>query len=70
MTARGEDPRAGWTCLAPGVYDDNAGGLHIDIAELLDAAGYADTPANRATLLAAARDVFGRDGVPISEIEE
>lgn len=57
-----DDPRT-WTKLAPGVYDDHAGGLHLDVAELLDAAGYADTPENRATLLAAARDVFKREGV-------
>lgn len=45
--------------LAPGVYDDERGGLHLDVAELLAASGYADTPDNRAMLLAAARDTFG-----------
>lgn len=45
--------------LSPGVYDDEQGGLHLDLAELLAAQGYADTPANRATLIAAAREAFG-----------
>jgi ribosomal protein S27AE len=46
------------TRLAPGVYDDGRGGLHLDIAELLAASGYADTPENRETLIAAAREYF------------
>lgn len=45
--------------LMPGVYDDEAGGLHLDIAEFLDANGYVDTPENRETLIAAARDAYG-----------
>lgn len=50
--------RRGWTQLLPGVYDDHEGGLHLDLAELLRANGYADSPDNRATLIAAARDQF------------
>ena len=46
------------TRLAPGVYDDGRGGLHLDMRELLHANGFADTPENRATLLEAARDAF------------
>jgi hypothetical protein len=45
--------------LAPGVYDDEQGGLHLDIAEFLDANGYADTPENRDTLINAAREAYG-----------
>ena len=45
--------------IAPGVYDDDEGGLHLVLPELLDGHGYADTPANRATLIASAREVFG-----------
>ena len=48
----------GWTRIAPGVYDDGAGGMHIVIEELLAGNGYADTPANRATLLAVIREQF------------
>jgi ribosomal protein S27AE len=40
--------------LAAGVYDDEYGGLHLDVPELLAAHGYADTPENRALLIAAA----------------
>lgn len=35
----------------PGCYVSSDGSLHIDIAELLTAAGYPDTPENRAILL-------------------
>lgn len=47
-----------WHALLPGVYDDGRGGLHIVLNEFLAAHGYADTPANRATLLAAVHDQF------------
>jgi hypothetical protein len=53
--------------LAPGVYDDDRGGLHIDVAELLAANGYADTDQNRAMLIAAVREAF--EG-PITVSEE
>lgn len=32
--------------LAPGVYDDGKGGLHLDVDELLEANGYEATPEN------------------------
>jgi hypothetical protein len=38
--------------LAPGVYDDERGGLHLDLGELLIANGFADTDQNRATMMA------------------
>lgn len=38
--------------LMPGVYDDGRGGLHLVLGELLEGAGYVDTPENRAMLLA------------------
>ena len=45
--------------IAPGVYDDGDGGMHLDIAEMLEGNGFADTPENRAMLEAAAREMFG-----------
>ena len=45
-------------CLAPGVYDDECGGLHLVLSELLAAAGFADTPDNQAMLVDAARALF------------
>jgi len=45
--------------IAAGVYDDGDGAMHLVLPELLDAHGYADTPDNRATLIEAAREVFG-----------
>lgn len=51
--------------LAPGVYDDEHGGLHLDLPELLAAHGYPDTPENRATLIAAAKV----SGIPVHETD-
>jgi hypothetical protein len=45
--------------IAPGVYDDDDGAMHVVLPELLVAHGYADTPENRAMLIDAARYVFG-----------
>jgi ribosomal protein S27AE len=45
--------------LMPGVYDDEQGGLHLDLAELLAANGYADTKGNRQTVIDAVRHSFG-----------
>jgi|SRR5215471_1248822 len=42
--------------ITDGVYQDDAGAMHLVIGEMLDAAGYADTPANRETLTLAARE--------------
>jgi len=52
--------------LAPGVYDDGDGGMHLVLPELLAANGYADTPANREAMVAAARQVFG-DGLEVDD---
>jgi hypothetical protein len=49
--------------IAPGVYDDGHGGMHINVRALLRANGYADTPANRETLARAAQDLI-RDQFP------
>jgi hypothetical protein len=53
--------------IAPGVYDDEAGGLHVDIVVFFAANGIADTPANRQTLLEEWRRIF--DG-PVVEVDE
>lgn len=45
-------------CLAAGVYDDGAGGLHLDVGELLAANGWPDTPKNRDELVRAAERLF------------
>jgi hypothetical protein len=55
-----------WRRLAPGVYDDGAGGLHIDVPELLAANGWPDTAENRDQVEAAARKMFG----PTLEVHE
>jgi hypothetical protein len=55
------------TRLAPGVYDDGAGGLHLDVGELLAAHGYADTPENRHTLEDEVRTIAGAYGIEYAE---
>jgi len=40
--------------ITDGVYQDDDGAMHIHIEEMLDAAGYADTPENRETMMRAA----------------
>ena len=44
--------------LAPGVYDDECGVLHLVLAELLAAGGWADTLENQAWLVEAVRVLF------------
>jgi len=44
--------------IQPGFYDDDRGGLHIDLTEVLEASGYANTPENRAVLIKALREVY------------
>lgn len=59
--------------LAPGVYDDERGALHLVVPELLLAHGYADTEANRQMLISTMREVWkglGNDPADIVEHEE
>jgi hypothetical protein len=46
--------------IAPGVYVTADGALHLDIEEMLEAHGFADTPENRETLTRAAHEVVRR----------
>lgn len=55
--------------IVPGVYDDGDGGLDLVMSELLTANGYEDTAANRQTLVDAARDIFGAEGIPVEVVE-
>jgi hypothetical protein len=41
-----DDPGVVLTRIAPGVYDDGKGGLHLDAHELLEANGFQATPEN------------------------
>jgi hypothetical protein len=49
--------------LAPGVYDDGKGGMHLDVDELLDAHGYAHTPENIRRLDDEIRTIAGAYGI-------
>lgn len=57
------------TRLIEGFYVDADGGLHIDEAEALTAAGFKDTPRNRATLEQAARDMAAEIGATYEEVD-
>lgn len=51
---------AHWRKLGPGVYVDESRSppdLHIDVPELLQANGYADTPQNRELMTQVAREI-------------
>jgi hypothetical protein len=51
--------------IAPGIYSDGQGTMHLVCDELLEAHGYADTPENRAELLAAARELLAQQHPPV-----
>ena len=56
--------------LAPGVYDDERGAMHLVVPELLLGNGYADTPANRQTLIDTMREVWAGMGHDPADIVE
>jgi len=53
--------------LSPGIYDDEYGGLHLDLPELLAAAGCPDTPENQQTMIAAVAALCP-PGTPITAV--
>lgn len=60
--------RATWTELAPGVYSDNDGTMHLDAREMCLAVGVEPTDDNQERIAAAAREVIeGRRGIPVKE---
>jgi hypothetical protein len=60
------DPR--WDRIAPGVYDDGDGGMHVDLPELLAAHGIEDTPENRRHYEAEIHATIGAYGIPIEDV--
>lgn len=56
--------------LAPGVYDDGRGGMHVDVSELLTANGWADTPANRAMFESTWREWAAKNHTPVHFTED
>ena len=57
----------GMTRLGPGIYDDNHGGLHVDVAEALEHLGKPYTPENEEALMVEIRRVAREHGLPLSE---
>jgi hypothetical protein len=53
--------------LCPGAWAADDGTLHLDVGELLEANGYADTPANRDAVAAAARQLAIAEGLEVFE---
>lgn len=55
--------------IAPGVYADDAGAMHLVIPELLEAEGWPATPENVHRMECTARDYFDQLGIPV-EVDE
>lgn len=60
--------KANLTKIDEGVYVDEDGGMHLDMGEMLTAAGFPDTVRNRRTLEQAARDMATADGIEVVEV--
>jgi hypothetical protein len=61
----------GATYVAPGIWLDKDGNLHLSVPELLALVQLPDTPANRAAVTAIARVAAQRAGlIPIEQHEE
>jgi hypothetical protein len=56
--------------IAPGLYDDGEGGLHLAVGELLHAHGYPDTPTTREELARVIQEQLEPDGVPVTVTTE
>jgi hypothetical protein len=57
------------TRIAPGVYADEDGGMHIDVHEMLRAHGFDDNAENRATLEQEIRTIAAAYGIPETEVD-
>lgn len=57
------------TWLAPGVYDDGNGGLHLDPAELLEANGYEVTPESVGQIERKAAELAAAYGLEYREVD-
>lgn len=51
--------------VGPGIYTNGRGRFHVVTDEILEAAGYADTPANREMCLAAVRKKLAEQDPPV-----
>ena len=58
------------TRIAPGVYDDGAGGMHLDVDELLEANGFEPTAANRQRLEGELEAIASSYGIPVDEVQK
>ena len=50
--------------LAPGMYEDDAGGLNVNMAEFLRDGGIPNTPENKKAAVEAWREIAGERGIP------
>lgn len=51
--------------IAPGIYSDGAGTMHLVTDEFLEGNGYANTPENRAMALDCAREILSKNHPPV-----
>jgi hypothetical protein len=61
--------KVGMQRLAPGVYSDGDGAMHLDLVEMCRAAGYPPTRANQEMLAKAAREQFCGEA-PVTELDD
>jgi len=61
------DWKQGLQRIAPGVYADEAGAMHLDTAELLEANGYAASAENEAMLEQTAKMLFRKLQIPCGQ---
>ena len=50
--------------LAPGLYADGDGGLHVDLPEFNKHCGWPDTPENRKKAVAVCQEAAQLEGIP------
>lgn len=61
--------RTNWTKIAPGVYDDNEGGMHVIVDEILEANGYEANDHNRERIEDELDVITKAYGIPRRNIE-
>lgn len=65
-----EDQRRGSTRIAPGIWVDRHGGVHVSVEELLVHFAIEDTPANRAQVAETVRAEIARREPDVDIIEQ
>ena len=65
-----DDQRRGATRLAPGVWVDRHGAMHVSVPELLQQFGWPDTPEYRQQVISVIREVFSKQAPDAQIVEQ